>query len=157
MNPSAVLAKHSKGDTIPFFFTATLPHTTYPGRHTGPVWQVAWAHPKFGHILASCSYDGKVIIWKEQQPASAGWAKIKEHSLHTASGLSHPVRPARSANIKHRCFSQLGVVGSPRARSHPRLCLFRRQDLRPHFQRCGVSTVDWTASSPSLTGPNMFR
>ncbi|KAH9983139.1 vesicle budding-like protein [Russula compacta] len=53
--------------------------------HTGPVWQVAWAHPKFGHILASCSYDGKVIIWKEQQPASTGWAKIKEHSLHTAS------------------------------------------------------------------------
>ncbi|KAH9036879.1 vesicle budding-like protein [Lactarius pseudohatsudake] len=46
--------------------------------HTGPVWQVAWAHPKFGHILASCSYDGK-------QPSSAGWAKIKEHSLHTAS------------------------------------------------------------------------
>jgi protein transport protein SEC13 len=52
------------------------------------VWQVAWAHPKFGHILASCSYDGKVIIWKEQQPATAGWAKIKEHSLHTASGAS---------------------------------------------------------------------
>ncbi|KAF8273708.1 vesicle budding-like protein [Lactarius quietus] len=53
--------------------------------HTGPVWQVSWAHPKFGQILASCSYDGKVIIWKEQQPASSGWAKIKEHSLHTAS------------------------------------------------------------------------
>ncbi|KAI0074892.1 WD40 repeat-like protein [Panus rudis PR-1116 ss-1] len=51
--------------------------------HTGPVWQVAWAHPKFGSILASCSYDGKVIIWKEQQPG--GWAKIKEHSLHVAS------------------------------------------------------------------------
>lgn len=53
--------------------------------HTGPVWQVAWAHPKYGHILASCSYDGKVIIWKEQQPAGSGWAKIKEHSLHAAS------------------------------------------------------------------------
>ncbi|KAA1470737.1 vesicle budding-like protein [Dentipellis sp. KUC8613] len=53
--------------------------------HTGPVWQVAWAHPKYGHILASCSYDGKVLIWKEQQPATAGWAKIKEHSLHAAS------------------------------------------------------------------------
>lgn len=57
-------------------------------RHTGPVWQVAWAHPKYGHILASCSYDGKVIIWKEQtgQPG-AGWAKIKEHTLHAASGM----------------------------------------------------------------------
>lgn len=29
-------------------------------RHEGPVWQVAWAHPKFGNILASCSYDRKV-------------------------------------------------------------------------------------------------
>jgi protein transport protein SEC13 len=56
--------------------------------HTGPVWQVAWAHPKFGHILASCSYDGKVLIWKEQQGqgnASGGWSKAKEHTLHTAS------------------------------------------------------------------------
>ncbi|KAH6897807.1 protein transporter SEC13 [Coprinopsis sp. MPI-PUGE-AT-0042] len=56
--------------------------------HTGPVWQVAWAHPKFGHILASSSYDGKVFIWKEQQgqgSSSGGWMKIKEHALHTAS------------------------------------------------------------------------
>ncbi|KAF5375860.1 hypothetical protein D9615_008189 [Tricholomella constricta] len=56
--------------------------------HTGPVWQVAWAHPKYGHILASCSYDGKVLIWKEQQgqgPAAGGWNKVKEHTLHTAS------------------------------------------------------------------------
>jgi protein transport protein SEC13 len=57
--------------------------------HTGPVWQVAWAHPKYGHILASCSYDGKVLIWKEQQGqgggVSGGWSKVKEHTLHTAS------------------------------------------------------------------------
>lgn len=52
-------------------------------RHTGPVWQVAWAHPKFGSILASASYDGKVLIWKEAPPS--GWTKVKEHTLHTAS------------------------------------------------------------------------
>ncbi len=33
--------------------------------HEGPVWQVAWAHPKFGSILASCSYDRRVIVWRE--------------------------------------------------------------------------------------------
>jgi protein transport protein SEC13 len=33
--------------------------------HEGPVWQVAWAHPKFGQMLASCSFDHRVIIWKE--------------------------------------------------------------------------------------------
>jgi protein transport protein SEC13 len=30
------------------------------GGHEGPVWEVAWAHPKFGVVLASCSYDRKV-------------------------------------------------------------------------------------------------
>lgn len=33
--------------------------------HEGPVWQVAWAHPSFGSMLASCSHDHRVIIWKE--------------------------------------------------------------------------------------------
>lgn len=61
-------------------------------RHTGPVWQIAWAHPKFGHIIASCSYDGKVIIWKEQtgQTGAGSWLKINEHTLHAASGSSRP-------------------------------------------------------------------
>lgn len=57
--------------------------------HTGPVWQVAWAHPKYGSILASCSYDGKVLIWKESTTGtgagSGKWTTIKEHSLHSAS------------------------------------------------------------------------
>jgi protein transport protein SEC13 len=35
--------------------------------HEAPVWQIQWAHPKFGSILASCSYDRNVIIWKEQE------------------------------------------------------------------------------------------
>lgn len=33
--------------------------------HEGPVWQISWAHPKFGTLLASCSFDHKVIIWRE--------------------------------------------------------------------------------------------
>ena len=35
--------------------------------HEGPVWQVSWAHPKFGRLLASCGFDCRVIIWKEAQ------------------------------------------------------------------------------------------
>ncbi|KAG2217318.1 hypothetical protein INT45_003512 [Circinella minor] len=50
--------------------------------HDAPVWQVAWAHPKFGSILASCSYDGRVFIWKEQNNT---WTRIKEHNVHSAS------------------------------------------------------------------------
>jgi len=44
--------------------------------HEGPVWQVSWAHPKHGTILASCSYDGKVIIWKETQGWKINYVKV---------------------------------------------------------------------------------
>lgn len=50
--------------------------------HEGPVWQVSWAHPKFGVILASASYDGKVIIWREENRT---WSNIYQHLTHHAS------------------------------------------------------------------------
>ncbi|MCJ1463992.1 GTPase-activating protein S13 [Pseudocyphellaria aurata] len=42
--------------------------------HDGPVWQVAWAHPRFGNILASCSFDNSIIVWKEMQ--SGVWSQF---------------------------------------------------------------------------------
>lgn len=91
--------------------------TTLRG-HQGPVWQVAWAHPKFGPILASASYDGKVFIWKDsgnaQSQASAygqgyggqvsagGWAKIKEHAAHSASGESMKQQAASPRSSHHQ-------------------------------------------------------
>ena len=63
--------------------------------------QVAWAHPKFGSILASCSYDRKVsrccnclanqsililiqvCVWKEFQPRQ--WSKVYEYARHASS------------------------------------------------------------------------
>lgn len=57
--------------------------------HDGPVWSLAWGHPKFGNILASAGYDGKVIVWREvagQGQQGAKWERIKEHGLHGASG-----------------------------------------------------------------------
>jgi len=51
--------------------------------HDGPVWQCVWAHPKFGSLLASCSYDGRIIVWKEQ--TRNNWMKVFEDSIHEAS------------------------------------------------------------------------
>lgn len=48
------------------------------------MWQVAWAHPMYGNILASCSYDRKVIIWKEE---NGTWEKTHEHAGHDSSGI----------------------------------------------------------------------
>lgn len=36
--------------------------------HSGSVWRVTWAHPEFGQVLATCSFDRTVAVWEEQ-----GW------------------------------------------------------------------------------------
>ena len=33
--------------------------------HSGSVWKVNWAHPEFGQILATCSFDRTAAIWEE--------------------------------------------------------------------------------------------
>nr|G0SA60.2 RecName: Full=Protein transport protein SEC13 [Thermochaetoides thermophila DSM 1495]AEL00687.1 Sec13p [Thermochaetoides thermophila] len=50
--------------------------------HDGAVWCVSWAHPKYGNILASAGYDGKVFIWRELNGA---WSRIYDFALHKAS------------------------------------------------------------------------
>lgn len=50
--------------------------------HDGPVWQVNWAHHQFDNVLASCSHDRKVIVWKE---INGKWQKSYEYSQHDAS------------------------------------------------------------------------
>lgn len=53
--------------------------------HEGPVWQVCWAHPKFGSVLASCGYDRKVIIWREVEGLKNQWSKVHVFSAHELS------------------------------------------------------------------------
>ncbi|MCJ1387542.1 GTPase-activating protein S13 [Xylographa bjoerkii] len=48
------------------------------------------AHPKFGPILASSSYDGRVLIWRSTPTTSSSnspstFQKVFESTLHTAS------------------------------------------------------------------------
>jgi protein transport protein SEC13 len=43
--------------------------------HEGPVWQVCWAHPRYGSLLASASFDHRVIVWKEGPDGQ--WAQVR--------------------------------------------------------------------------------
>lgn len=78
--------------------------------HQGPVWQVAWAHPKFGSILASCSYDGRVIIWKEKNQNQ--WEQFyvfHEHksSVNSISWAPHELGLCIACGCSNGCISVL--------------------------------------------------
>lgn len=51
--------------------------------HEGPVWQLSWMHPMYGNALASCSYDKKVLIWRETDRGQ--WVKYYTHDIHASS------------------------------------------------------------------------
>lgn len=55
--------------------------------HEGPVWAVSWGHPKFGTLLASCSYDHRVIVWKETQEAV--WTQVDAYTSHPMCRCTH--------------------------------------------------------------------
>jgi nucleoporin SEH1 len=35
--------------------------------HDGSILRVTWAHPEYGQVIASCSFDRTVRIWEEQE------------------------------------------------------------------------------------------
>eukprot|EP00051_Salpingoeca_urceolata_P014775 m.188411 g.188411 ORF g.188411 m.188411 type:complete len:302 (-) comp18184_c2_seq1:75-980(-) len=76
--------------------------------HEGPVWELAWAHPSFGNILASCSYDRKVIIWKE---TANGWVNAWEHkNIHDSSINSISWCPYEYGVLSLACASSDGDI-----------------------------------------------
>merc|ERR1719502_2485212 len=79
--------------------------------HEGPVWKVTWAHPKFGmnrsSVVASCSYDMKVIVWKETNPSQ--WQIAHCDTSHTASVNSVRFCPWEYG-LRLACASSDGTV-----------------------------------------------
>ncbi|WP_411023651.1 WD40 repeat domain-containing protein, partial [Salmonella sp. s51228] len=75
--------------------------------HEGPVWQVAWAHPQFGSILASCSYDRRVLFWKEMD--NVVWEVLYEYRGHTSSVNSIAFSPP-DWNLTLACASSDGTI-----------------------------------------------
>ena len=53
--------------------------------HDGPVWCARWAHPKFGTLLASASFDHHVMIHKEVEPNSFACAFKTPVGTHEGS------------------------------------------------------------------------
>lgn len=82
---STKLATCSSDRTIKIFDVKddTYHNSATLSGHEGPVWQVAWAHPKFGVLLASCSYDGSVMVFRESPQNQ--WNCVYTHKFHDAS------------------------------------------------------------------------
>uniref|UniRef100_A0A7R9YAS8 Uncharacterized protein n=1 Tax=Pinguiococcus pyrenoidosus TaxID=172671 RepID=A0A7R9YAS8_9STRA len=117
--------------------------------HEGPVWQVAWSHPKFG-MLASCSYDGSVRIYREQ--ASTGkWEPVYVYSVHKSSVNSISFAP-HELGLVLACASADGEISV--LTHHPNETVGNDWKSEKFADSpLGVNTVCW---APFGTGQRRF-
>jgi len=108
--------------------------------HGGPVWQVAWAHPRFGNILASCSYDRKVIVWKE---TNGEWSKWYEYSNHDSSVNSVAFAPPEYGLIL-ACGSSDGSISILTCNTESGQFDFKKI---PNAHTIGCNALSWCPSA----------
>merc|ERR1712232_1038676 len=90
-------------------------------------WSVSWAHPRFGGLIASSSFDSKVIVWSEKQ--SNQWQITYADSGHVASVNEVKFGPWESGLLLG-CASSDGTVsvhtyapqGAVASRCYPSSC-----------------------------------
>lgn len=121
--------------------------------HEGPVWQVSWAHPKFGVVLASCSFDGSVWLHKENRPRE--WTVL------------HASRNLHESSVNGIAFSppEYGLMVAAASADGKVSVLMHQADQTwsvEYIEDCpmGVNSVGWApygayydASEPQLTQP----
>merc|ERR1711974_541722 len=112
--------------------------------HEGPVWQVCWAHPKYNNVLASCSYDRKVIIWEEV--SRNNWKPIYTHTEHTLSVNSISWAP-HEYGLMLACGPTDGSVSILTVKSTD-----RRSWVSKKFpaHKIGVTAVSWAPAPIAL-------
>lgn len=116
------------------------------------------AHPKFGTILASSSYDGRVLIWRSSPTtvssnSASSFQKVFESTLHSASVNLLAWAP-HEAGCLLACASSDGAVS----------VLEFRDNVMDHVilanaHGLGVNSVSWAPSARpgslvSKTGDN---
>lgn len=114
-------------------------------KHEGPVWQVAWAHPRFGSVLASCSYDRRVLVWQE---GPQGWRVSHEVREHTRSVNSVAFAPHEYGLVLASGSSDGTVVVSTWLEGD------RWQHDKVDLEAGGVNAVSW---APAIAPMSLLR
>jgi len=132
------LATASSDRTIKVFDVVDdryVPVADLKNGHDGPVWQISWAHPKFGSLIASCGYDCRICIWREDQKNV--WNKVFEDASHTSSVNSIAWAP-HSYGL---CLGAGSADGTVSVLTYKDKVGWERKAFQAH--KGGVSSVSW--------------
>ncbi|KAF4674909.1 GTPase-activating protein S13 [Perkinsus chesapeaki] len=121
--------------------------------HSSPVWQVSWAHPMYGSVIASVGYDRQIIIWREKvtggyhhQQQTSTWEQLYRDQSHTASVNTCSFAPWEYGLVLAAGSSD----GSISVLTHEQMATWSRKVI-PHAHLGGVLAVSWSPATTPAT------
>lgn len=120
--------------------------------HSSAVWKVCWSHPKYGGLLASCSYDKSVIVYKELEANKYG--KIYINTEHKGSINSIEWAPY-DFGLHLGCASSDGyisIVSYNLNKENSTEGCWHRYYTKAHLN--GVSCISWEKKSNAFVDEN---
>ncbi|XP_040578972.1 nucleoporin SEH1 [Lepeophtheirus salmonis] len=111
--------------------------------HSGSVWKVTWAHPEFGQILGTCSFDRTAAVWEESPPGT--WVR-KTNLVDSRTSVTDIKFAPRQYGLLLATCSADGVVRIYEAPDVMNLSQWSLQHEIPCKTTC--SCLAWNPSSP---------
>jgi len=110
--------------------------------HDGPVWSARWAHPKFGTLLASASFDHHVRVHKETEPNAFSLAYQTPTGTHDGSVNAIAWAP-HEYGAKLACASSDGSIS---VISYDGQASWTVEKI-PHAHAIGCTGVSWAPAA----------
>ncbi|EGW13529.1 Nucleoporin SEH1 [Cricetulus griseus] len=112
--------------------------------HKGSVWHVTWAHPEFGQVLASCSFDQTAAVWEE----------IVEDSNKKLRGQSHWVKRTFAPKHMGLMLATCSADGIVRIYEAPEVMNLNQWSLQHEIScKLSCSCISWNTSVSDAHSP----
>ncbi|ODM88766.1 Nucleoporin SEH1 [Orchesella cincta] len=118
--------------------------------HSGSVWKVTWAHPEFGQVVATSSFDWSAAVWQERGVVGTHWVKKATLVDSRASVTDVKFAPRHLGMVLATCSAD----GFVRIYEAPDIIHLSQWSLQYEINvKMALSCVSWNPTYPHQFAP----
>jgi protein transport protein SEC13 len=114
--------------------------------HEQSIWDLSFSHPSLGNYIASCGYDNKLIIWKENKSHPNIYENIYT-KIHSSSVNCCKFAP-KEYGLIILCGLSDGSISLHQFNPNSNSWIF---NIIERVHKNGINSVDWAPAIPPIT------
>jgi protein transport protein SEC13 len=114
--------------------------------HEQSIWDLSFSHPSLGNYIASCGYDNKLIIWKENKSHPNIYENIYT-KIHSSSVNCCKFAP-KEYGLIILCGLSDGSISLHQFNPNSNSWIF---NIIERVHKNGINSVDWAPALPPIT------